>query len=52
MAEGQLEKAVIEYQASLAADPSFTACPGEVTKDGVNCAMAAPNVDEFEKCLE
>jgi tetratricopeptide (TPR) repeat protein len=24
MAEGQLEKAVIEYQASLAADPSFT----------------------------
>jgi Flp pilus assembly protein TadD len=24
MAEGQLEKAVVEYQASLAADPSFT----------------------------
>src|SRR3981081_2461406 len=24
MAEGQLEKAVVEYQASLAADPTFT----------------------------
>ena len=35
-----------------AADPSFTACPGEVTRDGVACAMAAPHVDEFEKCLE
>jgi hypothetical protein len=39
-------------RAKAATDPSFAACPGEVTKDGVACAMAAPNVDEFEKCLE
>ena len=33
-------------------DPSFASCPKEVSRDAVGCAMGAPNVDEFEKCLE
>lgn len=33
-------------------DPSFAQCPQEVTVKELGCAMRAPNVDEFEKCLE
>jgi hypothetical protein len=33
-------------------DPSFASCPKEVAAGAVRCAMGAPNVDEFEKCLE
>jgi hypothetical protein len=35
-----------------AEDSSFANCPHELTGRAVHCAMAAPNVDEFEKCLE
>ena len=33
-------------------DTSFTSCPKEVNAHELGCAMGAPNVDEFEKCLE
>jgi len=33
-------------------DEAFAACPKEVGERAIRCAMAAPNVDEFEKCLE
>jgi hypothetical protein len=33
-------------------DVSFASCPSEVKTKDVACALAAPNVDEFEKCLE
>jgi len=33
-------------------DEAFAACPKEVGAREMRCAMAAPNVDEFEKCLE
>jgi hypothetical protein len=33
-------------------DASFASCPHEVSAGSVRCAMGAPNVDEFEKCLE
>jgi hypothetical protein len=33
-------------------DEAFAACPKEVGGRAMRCAMAAPNVDEFEKCLE
>jgi hypothetical protein len=33
-------------------DPSFASCPREVSAGAARCAMGAPNVDEFEKCLE
>jgi hypothetical protein len=35
-----------------ARDTSFASCPKEVTAKAARCAMDAPNVDEFEKCLE
>ena len=33
-------------------DRSFASCPKEVSRSELSCAMGAPNVDEFEKCLE
>jgi hypothetical protein len=33
-------------------DQAFASCPREVTSRALGCAMEAPNVDEFEKCLE
>jgi hypothetical protein len=33
-------------------DASFASCPKEVSSRELGCAMGAPNVDEFEKCLE
>ncbi len=33
-------------------DASFASCPKEVTSRSLGCAMASPNVNEFEKCLE
>jgi hypothetical protein len=33
-------------------DASFAGCPKEVSAKSARCAMDAPNVDEFEKCLE
>jgi hypothetical protein len=35
-----------------ARDASFASCPNEVSARAAACAMGAPNVDEFEKCLE
>jgi hypothetical protein len=32
-------------------DPSFASCPKEVSAKSARCAMEAPNVDEFERCL-
>jgi hypothetical protein len=34
-----------------ATDPSFASCPKEVSAKSARCAMEAPNVDEFERCL-
>jgi hypothetical protein len=33
-------------------DSSFASCPNEVRASAVRCAMSAPSVDEFEKCIE
>lgn len=30
---------------------ALAACPSEVTKDGLTCAMAAQGIDEYERCL-
>jgi len=32
-------------------DASFASCPKEVSAKSARCAMEAPNVDEFERCL-
>jgi hypothetical protein len=39
-------------RAKAANDQAFAACPREVGSRAIDCAMRAPNVDEFEKCLE
>ncbi|MEO8874864.1 MAG: hypothetical protein ABI461_04685 [Polyangiaceae bacterium] len=33
-------------------DEDFRACAGRVTHDEMTCAMAAPNADAFERCLQ
>lgn len=33
-------------------DEDFRACPGRVTHEELACAMAAPNADAFEACLQ
>jgi hypothetical protein len=35
-----------------ARDEAFASCPKEISESEVRCVMLAPNVDEFEKCLE
>jgi hypothetical protein len=32
-------------------DPAFASCPKEVSAKDARCAMQAPNIDEFERCL-
>jgi hypothetical protein len=50
--EDQVAIEQAKTRAKARTDESFTSCPGEVTASELSCAMAAPNVDEFEKCLE
>jgi hypothetical protein len=49
-AEMARQKGMIREKA--AQDSAFASCPKEVTAHAARCALAAPNVDEFEKCLE
>jgi len=39
-------------RARAAGNPSFQRCVQEVRASDITCALGAPNVDEFEKCLE
>lgn len=53
----RVSESVLERQKELTrekarTDASFADCPREVTQRELRCAMAAPNLDEFEKCLE
>jgi hypothetical protein len=47
-----IDKQKSATRAKAAHDASFASCPSEVTARAARCAMGAPNVDEFEKCLE
>jgi hypothetical protein len=49
-AEVARQKGVTREKA--AHDQAFASCPKEVSSRELGCAMGAPNVDEFEKCLE
>ena len=41
-----------EQARNLAADDlSFARCPRYLSRDEAECAMRAPNADEFERCL-
>jgi hypothetical protein len=48
----EIVKQKIATREKAAHDPSFASCPSEVSARAARCAMDAPNVDEFEKCLE
>lgn len=50
--EAWLREQQARSREKAATEPSFLACPREVTRAELACAMAAPNVDELEKCLE
>jgi hypothetical protein len=50
--EAEIAKQKSATREKAAHDPSFASCPKEVSKSAASCAMGAPNVDEFEKCLE
>jgi hypothetical protein len=50
--ESTLEQQKLLTREKARTDASFASCPREVTSRELRCAMAAPNVDEFEKCLE
>jgi hypothetical protein len=41
-----------QARASAAAEPAFLRCTSEVRHKDVICALAAPSVDELEKCME
>jgi len=50
--EGIIDKQKSATREKASHDASFASCPNEVTARAARCAMGAPNVDEFEKCLE
>ena len=50
--EGSIARQKSATREKAARDPSFAACPKEVSAHAFDCAMAAPNADELEKCLE
>ena len=39
-------------KAEARGDDAFKNCPSEVSRAELDCAMAAPSADAFEKCLE
>jgi hypothetical protein len=50
--DSELERQKQATRVKASHDASFQRCPEEVTAEELRCAMQAPNVDEFEKCLE
>lgn len=46
-----VERARLEAREKAATDPHFRQCPAKVSRRQWLCAMAAPSVDEIERCL-
>lgn len=40
-----------QARAIAAEDQAFARCPTHLTREEADCAMRAPNADEFERCL-
>jgi hypothetical protein len=49
---GDITQAKNLARAKAAVDAEFRRCPSAVRQRDVVCALAAPNVDELEKCME
>jgi hypothetical protein len=47
-----IDRAKAQTRARAAVDPAFLSCEREVRQHHVACAVAAPTVDEFEKCMQ
>jgi hypothetical protein len=47
-----IEQAKDLARAKASTDPEFLRCTSAVRQSDVTCALAAPNVDELEKCME
>ena len=50
--DGEIAKQKALTRSKAEHDSDFASCPKKVSSREVRCAMGAPNVDEFEKCLE
>jgi hypothetical protein len=42
---------LMKARAKAATDPEFSACPSRVTRNQLECSLAAPDVDSIERCL-
>jgi hypothetical protein len=51
MRASDIERFRTEVRARAATSPGFRACPREVTREAMDCALAAFNADEIERCL-
>jgi hypothetical protein len=49
---GELYARYQEARKRAGEEPSFVSCPKEITARDVECALAAVNVAELERCLE
>jgi hypothetical protein len=49
--QDDIAEAKSQARVKAAVDPAFLRCTREVRKKNVACALAAPNVDELEKCM-
>jgi hypothetical protein len=50
--ESEIAQAKSAARAKAAVNPAFLRCTREVRQKDVACALAAPNADELEKCME
>jgi hypothetical protein len=50
--ESEIAQAKSAAHAKAAVNPAFLRCTREVRQKDALCALAAPNVDELEKCME
>jgi hypothetical protein len=49
--DAEISRHKATFRVEAAHDPSFAACPKEISAKDARCALAAPNIDEFERCL-
>jgi len=52
LSDHDLEAQVDKTRERAAAEPSFRDCPRQIDLSELRCAMAAPNVDTLERCIE
>jgi hypothetical protein len=51
LSHGERERLIAAAVASASAGPAFRTCPRQVSRSSLECAQAAFNPDEIERCL-